>query len=132
MSSLRRRAICVQRAMSIDRSSIGARASARTTAVRIPRVGQQPQPGEQVTDLGPLEEGRVADHAMRHRALLKRDGDRLPLPRDIRHEHRDPAGLDLLPRDQPLDLRGHRLRLGAIVLAAPERRWSLSPGWPIR
>ena len=32
MSSLRRRAICVQRAMSTARSSIGARASARTTA----------------------------------------------------------------------------------------------------
>ncbi len=32
MSSLRRRAICVQRAMSTERSSIGGRASARTTA----------------------------------------------------------------------------------------------------
>ena len=32
MSSLRRRAIWVQRAMSTDRSSIGGRASARTTA----------------------------------------------------------------------------------------------------
>jgi hypothetical protein len=32
MSSLRRRAICVQRAMSTERSSTGALASARTTA----------------------------------------------------------------------------------------------------
>ena len=64
MSSLRRRAICVQRAMSTERSSIGGRASARTTAAGVGGVGQQPQPGEHVADLGALEERRLADDAV--------------------------------------------------------------------
>ena len=79
MSSLRRRAIWVQRAMSTERSSIGGRASARTTAGASERVGEQPKPREQVADLGPLEERRLANHPVRHRTLLERDRDRLTL-----------------------------------------------------
>ena len=88
MSSLRRRAIWVQRAMSTERSSIGARASARTTAGGVAGVGQQPQPGEQVADLGALEEGGVADQPVRDRALLERDR-RPPAPR-ARSRRRSP------------------------------------------
>ncbi len=91
MSSLRRRAICVQRAMSTERSSIGGRASARTTARGVGGVGEQPQPREHVADLGALEERRLADQAVRHRALLERDRDRLALARDRRDEHGDLA-----------------------------------------
>ena len=79
MSSLRRRAICVQRAMSIERSSTGGRASARTTAPASPGIDQQPQPGEQVAHLGALEERRRAREPVRHRPLLERHGDRLAL-----------------------------------------------------
>ena len=121
MSSLRRRAICVQRARSIARSSIGGRASARTTAPASPGIDEQPQPGEQVADLGALEERRRAGEPVRDRALLQRGGDRLALAADRAHEHADVLGRDLLAGDEPLDVGGDRLRLRALVRAAPER-----------
>ena len=111
MSSLRRRAICVQRAMSIARSSTGGRASARTTAPASLGVDEQPQPGEQVAHLGALEERRRAREPVRHRALLERDRDRLALVADRAHEHADVLRRDVLARDQPLDLGRHGLRL---------------------
>ncbi len=89
MSSLRRRAICVQRAMSTERSSIGGRASARTTAPASVGIGQQSQPGQHVADLGPLEERRLADEAVGDRPLLQRHAHRLALVGDLRDEHRD-------------------------------------------
>ena len=84
-------------------------------------IGEQPQPGEHIADLGPLEERRLADQPVRHGPLLKRDRDRLPLPGDLRDEHRDVARVDALTSEQALDLRSHRLGLGAIVRRPPER-----------
>ena len=120
MSSLRRRAIWVQRAMSTERSSIGGRASARTTA--------------------PRRTGRRAAAATRARRGSRRAGRRRPrrragaAPRAPRARPRPPGprrrstgtstatapGRDTLARDQPLDVGGDRLRLRAIVRAAPE------------
>ncbi len=120
MSSLRRRAIWVQRARSTWRSSIGGRASARTTAGASAGIDQQPQPGEQVAHLGALEEGGVADEPVADRALLQRDRDRLALARDRAHEHGDPLRRHAFARDQPLDVGRDRLRLRALVGRAPE------------
>ena len=43
-------------------------------------IGEQPQPGQHVADLGPLEERRLADQPVRHRPLLERHA-RPPGPR---------------------------------------------------
>ena len=105
----------------VDRAQLDRRARERADDRRgVAGIGQQPHPGQQVTHLGTLEEGGVADQAVRHGALLERDGDRPPLACGLGDDHGDLTGGDLLPRDQPLDLGGDRLGLGALVLAAPE------------
>ena len=121
MSSLRRRAICVQRARSIARSSTGGRASARTTAPASPGSTSSRSQATQVAHLGALEEGRGAREAVGHGALLQRGGDRLALAADGAHEHADLLGRDALAGDQPLGVGGDGLRLRALVRAAPER-----------
>ena len=120
MSSLRRRAIWITRARSIERSSIGGRASARTDRAGVAGVDQQPQPGEHVAHLGALEEGGRPDHPVGHRALLQRAGHELALAADRAHEHSDALGRDVVAPDQPLDVGGHALGLPALVGAAPE------------
>ena len=85
MSSLRRRPRSGRSARGRPtRSSIGGRASARTTAPASDGVDEQPQPGEHVADLGALEERRRADEPVGQRALLERDGDRRPSSRTER------------------------------------------------
>ena len=88
---------------------------------RVGGVGEQAQPGEEVADLGPLEERRLADQPVRHGPLLERHRHGLTLGDDRGDDHRDPAGRHPLARDQPLDVRGDRLGLRALALAAPER-----------
>ena len=95
MSSLRRRAIWVQRAMSTERSSIGGPGQGADDGAGVGGIGQQPQPGEHVADLGALKEGGLADQAVGDRPLLERHPDRLPLVDDLGDEHRDP------PRGHP-------------------------------
>jgi hypothetical protein len=92
MSSLRRRAICTLRAMSIARSSTGGRARARTTAPGVAGIDEQAQPREHVLDLGALEERGRAGQAVGHRALLERHGDGLALVAHRAHEHPDLLG----------------------------------------
>ena len=109
-------------ARDVDRAQLDRRARQRPNhGGRVGRVGQEPQPREHVADLGAPEERRLADHAVRHRALLERHRDRLALARDRRHEHGDLPRRHPLAGDQPLDVGGHRLRLGALVRASPER-----------
>ena len=129
MSSLRRRAIVVHLARSTERSSTGGRVSARTTAAASVGVGEHPQPGERVADLGALEEGGVAGEAERHAALLERGGDQPALAPADAGDHADALGRHLAGGEQVLDLAGDRLRLRALVLAAPEpdRRPSARP-----
>ena len=121
MSSLRRRAIWVQRARSIARSSTGGRASARTTAPASPGSTSSRSQATQVAHLGALEEGGGAREAVGHGALLQRRGDRLALAADRADEHADLLGRDVLAGDEPLDVGGDGLRLRALVGAAPER-----------
>ena len=120
MSSLRRRAICVQRAMSTERSSIGARASARTTAGASPGSASSRSQASTSRTSARWKKAASPITTVRDRALLERDRDRLSFACDLGDDHGDPAGVDLLARDQPLDLGGDRLGLRALVLAAPE------------
>ena len=122
MSSLRRRAIWMQRARSTERSSIGGRASARTTAPGVAGVDEQPQPGEHVADLGALEERRGADQAVGQRALLERDGDAVALVRAPSARARAMRSGAHALADEALDLGGDGLGLRALVGAAPEAR----------
>ena len=109
-------------ARDVDRAQLDRRPRERADdGRRVGGVGQQPQPGEHVPDLGALEERGLADEPVGHGALLERHGDGLALARDGGHEHGDPPGLDALACDQPLDVGGDRLGLGAVVGAAPER-----------
>ncbi len=57
---------------------------------------------------------------MGDRALLERERDRLTLAAHRPHEHRDPLGA-LAGADQPPDLGGHGLGLGALGRRAPEQ-----------
>ena len=100
----------------VDRAQLDRRARERAhDGAGVAGIDEQPQPREQVAHLGALEERRGAREPVRHRALLERDGDRLALVADRAHEHADVLGRDVLARDEPLDLGGHRLRLGALV-----------------
>ena len=91
MSSLRRRAIWTQRARSIARSSTGGARQRADDRAGVGGVDEQPQPGQDVLDLGALEEGARAHEPVGHRALLERDGERLALPAHGAHEHADVA-----------------------------------------
>ena len=121
MSSLRRRAIWVH-AREVDRAQLDRRARERAhDGAGVAGVDEQPQPREQVAHLGALEERRGAGQPVRHGALLERDRHRLALAAHGAHEHAHVLGRDVLARDQPLDLGRDRLRLRALVRAAPER-----------
>ena len=83
------------------------------------RVRQRTQPGEHVAHLGALEVGGGAAGAGRHRALLERRGNRRALGLDGADEHAD-LGRRSAGCNQLLRLGGHRLRLCALCVAAPE------------
>ena len=113
----------------VDRSQLHGRAGERAhDGAGVARVGQQAQPGQDVANLRALEEGRRAEQAVRYGALVQGHRDRLALAADGAHEHahglrRDAAG------EQRLDVGGDALRLGALVVAAPERHLTaLAPG----
>ena len=130
MSSLRRRAIVVQRARSTERSSTGGRVSARTTAAGVGRVGEQAQPGDHVAHLRPLEEGAGAGEPERDAPLLERGGDasaRLAPARGTAITQIS-LGLHLAGGEQLLDVARDRLGLGPLVRAAPEADPRRRPG----
>ena len=119
MSSLRRRAICTLRAMSIGPQLDRRAREGAHDGARVAGIDEQAQPGEHVLDLGALEEGGRTGQAVGHRALLERDGDRLALVAHGAHEHPDLLGRH--PRaHEPLDLACRALCLRALVGAAPE------------
>ena len=65
----------------VDRSQLDRRARERAHDGRgVARVGEQSQPGEQVADLGPLEERGLADQPVRDRPFLQRDRRRRAPP----------------------------------------------------
>ena len=104
MSSLRRRAIAVHRARSIERSSTGGRVTRPDDRRRIGGIGEHPQPGEDVAHLGTLEQGGVAGEAERHPALLERRGHQARLAPPGADDHADGLGPHLAGREQVLDL----------------------------
>ena len=110
-------------AREVDRAQLDRRAGERADhGAGVAGVGEQPQPGEQVADLRALEEGGRAREPVGDRALLQRRGDGLALALDRADEHADVLRRDAVARHEPLDVRGDRLRLRALVRAAPERR----------
>ena len=67
-------------ARDVDRAQLDRRPRERAhDGARVAGVGEQAQPGQQVADLGTLEERRRAGEPVGDRALLERDGDGLPL-----------------------------------------------------
>ena len=120
MSSLRRRAIWVQRAMSTERSSIGGRASARTTAPA--SVGSASSRSQASRSRISARWKNAASPTSRWAIARSSSAtlDRLALVRDLGDEHGDhPAGHPLA-RQQALDVDRHRLGLGALVGTPPE------------
>ena len=95
MSSLRRRAICVQRARSIARSSIGGRASARTTAPASPGSTSSRSHASRSRTSARWKNAAAPDSRYGHGALLERGGDRLALAADRAHEHAHVLGRDV-------------------------------------
>ena len=89
MSSLRRRAIWVQRARSIARSSTGGRASARTTAPASPGSTSSRSQASRSRTSARWKKAAAPDEPVGHGALLQRRGDRLALALDRAHEHAD-------------------------------------------
>ena len=82
MSSFRRRAIVVSRARSTERNSTGGRVSARDRRGGVVGIGEHPQPGDRVADLGAAEERRRARQVERDAALLHRGRHRTDLARE--------------------------------------------------
>ena len=90
----------------VDRAQLDRRAGERAhDGAGVGGVDEQPQPREHVLDLGALEERRRAGEAVRHGALLERQGDRLALVAHRAHEDRDLLGRHA-GADEPLDLGG--------------------------
>ena len=87
---------------------------------RVGRVGQHPQPGEDVANLGPLEERRVAGEAEGDAALLERRGDEPRLAPTGAHDHAHGVGAHLARGEQVLDLARGGLGLGALTGGPPE------------
>ena len=121
MSSLRRRAIWVQRARSIARSSTGGRASARTTAPASPGSTSSRSQASRSRTSARWKNAAAPRAGAAPRAPRARR--RPPGPRRLteRTSTQTSSGRDALARDQPLDVGRHRLRLRALVRAAPER-----------
>ena len=83
-------------------------------------IDQQTQPGEHVADLGAAEERGRAGQPVGHRALLERDGD-APGPRCARSARARRCASGGVPsRTRRSISAATRLRLGALVGAAPE------------
>ena len=144
MSSLRRRAIVVTFARSTERSAgrrPGERADDRR---RVAGVGQHPQPGEHVADLGAAEEGRVAGVAERDAALLERRRGQPALAPARAGDHADPLRRGPRRRRAGARSRGRRpapgrarsrsARSGSRPGSAATRPRSISaaPGWAAR
>ncbi len=90
---------------------------------RVVGIGQRPQPGDRVANLGPLEERRGAGEVEGDAALLHRRRHRAALAGRLGDEHADLLRLGAAD-DQLLDLAGDGLGLGALVRALPEPdRW---------
>ena len=120
-------------ARQVDRAQLHRRAAQRPDGRgRVGRVGEQPQPGDHVAHLGPQEERAGPGQPVRDPPLLERRGDRPRAPAAARHRDADPLHLRLARRQRRLDVARHRLRLGALVDAAPEahpgRRSGRPPG----
>ena len=120
MSSLRRREIWMQRARSAARSSIGGRASARTTAPASEGSTSSRSQARTSRTSARAKNAARAVQPVGHRALLERDG-RPPGPRwrTERTSTAMPLGRGALAHE-PLDLGRHGLGLRALVGAAPE------------
>ena len=86
---------------------------------RVRRVGQQPQPGQQVAHLGALEVGRGPVQAERQRPFLQRRAHHGAVPHRRGHQHGDPLGIGS-GGDQPGCPGGDGLCLRALGCAAPE------------
>jgi hypothetical protein len=110
-----------RRPREVDRRELDRRAEQRAhDRVRVVWVGEEAEPGEQVPDLGALEEGSGADEPVGDAALVEGGRDELALVSDGAHEHCAGRRLDAV-RDQSLELGGNGLGLRPFVLAPPER-----------
>ena len=119
MSSLRRRAIWVQRAMSTERSSIGARASARTTAGASP--GSASSRSQASTSRTSARWKKAASPTKRCATARSSSATATACPsRAVSATITAIWPGATLAGDQPLDLGRHRLGLRAIVRAPPE------------
>ena len=120
MSSLRRRAIAVQRARSIERSSTGGRVTARTTAAE--SVGSASIRSQASTSRTSGRWKRAASPAKRNgtRRSSSAAATRARLAPARADDHADRLGPHLASRQQVLDLPRRRLRLGALTGAAPD------------
>ena len=120
MSSLRRRAIWVQRAMSTERSSIGGRASARTTAPA--SVGSASSRSHASTSRISARWKNAASPTRRCGIARSSSATLTAWPSWVISGTSTairPGG-DRVARQQALDVDRHRLGLGALVGAAPQ------------
>ena len=122
MSSLRRRAIWVQRAMSTERSSIGGRASARTTAAA--SEGSASSRSQASTSRISARWKNAACPTSRCATARSSSATATAWPSRATSGTSTTIspGRHPLAADQPLDVGGHRLGLGAVAGAAPEGR----------
>ena len=112
MSSLRRRAIVVQRARSTEGSSTGGRVSARTTAAESPGSASARSQAIVSRTSGRPKNAAEPATAEGDAALLERRGDQPALAAGARRRgRRCRAGPHSLGGEQLLDLAGDRLRL---------------------
>ena len=121
MSSLRRRAIWMQRARSIARSSTGGRASARTTAPASPgSTSSRSQASTSRTSARPKNAAAPARRKGSARSSSA-TASSWPSLRTRAHEHADRARRRMPSRTSRSIVGGDGLGLGALVGAAPQR-----------
>jgi hypothetical protein len=109
-------------ARDVDRSQLDGRARQRADhGARVARIGQDAQPGQQVADLGALEERGRADHRVGHARSSSATAICWPSVLTERTSTHTSSGRDVFARDQPLDVGGDGLGLGALGRALPER-----------
>ena len=127
MSSLRRRAIVVQRARSTERSSTGGRVSARTTAAE--SFGSAIARSQAIVSRTSGRPKNAAEPALRKGMLRSSSAaaisrlSRPPAPATMQTS----AGRASPEREQVLDLARRGLRLRPLVRAAPEAHPGLAP-----
>ena len=121
MSSLRRRAIWVQRAMSIARSSTGGRASARTTAPASPGSTSSRSHASRSRTSARWKNAAAPESRCGTARSSSATATAWPSLRTERTSTQIVLGRDVLARDEALDVGRHRLRLRALALALPER-----------